>query len=105
MPEVIFHGGAMAAAERADYLPDGALTVLELARRRQLPLHWRCGLGTCGTCAVRVTVLDGCLRPMAGKERNVLAREGYPVSLEEGAANWRLICGYVLSGESLRVEW
>lgn len=105
MPSVTFRGGAMTADLRCDYAPDQFVTVLELARRHQLPLHWRCGLGTCGTCVVRVRVLAGPLRPMDNKERNVLSREGWPTELRDGEDNWRLACCYLLSGESLRVEW
>ena len=100
MPSVTFCGGEMNAAFQCEYQPGGEPTVLELARRHQLPLYWRCGLGTCGTCAVRLTVTEGPLRPIDSKERNVLAREGKPV--EQG---WRLACGYWLSGETLKVEW
>lgn len=102
MPHLVFRGGDMPAEVAVEYRPDGTTTVLELARQHDIPLHWRCGLGTCGTCAVRVTVLDGALLPPTRKEQNVLTREGKPV---EGGAVWRLMCGYVLSGESLRLEW
>lgn len=100
MPHVTFFGGGMTAPAVCEYEPDGQLTVLSLARRHQLPLWWRCGLGTCGTCAVRISVLEGAPQPMASKERNVLARAEKPPQ-----ARWRLACSHPLSGESLMVEW
>lgn len=100
MPRITFFGGPMSAALVCDYQPDGALTVLGLARQHQIPIYWRCGRGTCGSCAVRLTVLGGDSRPLDNKERNVLAREEKP--LQQG---WRLTCGYLLSGEDLRAEW
>lgn len=105
MPTVAFRSPLLGVERVCPYQPDGRLTLLELARRHQLPLHWRCGLGTCGTCVVQVRVLSGPLRPMDSKERNVLAREGWPTELEPALANARLACCYVLSGESLQVEW
>lgn len=103
MPRVSFHNATMPQPKTVDYLPDGRGTVLDLARELNLPLYWRCGHGTCGACAARVTVLDGPVRAMDAKERNVLLREG--MSPAEKGAGWRLTCGYLLSGEDLRVEW
>lgn len=105
MPRLVFRGGDMPADVAVEYCPDGTTTVLELARRHDVPLHWRCGLGTCGTCAVRVIVLEGDLRSPTRKEASVLSREGKPALPAEGAPAWRLMCGYVPSGESLRLEW
>lgn len=105
MPSVTFLGGPMAAEVTSDYEPDGLTTVLDLARLDDLPIYWHCGLGTCGTCAARVTVLDGEPRAMSNKERNVLLRAGKPVDVLPDQASWRLTCGYVLSGETLCVEW
>jgi ferredoxin len=97
MPHVIFRYGASEVV--VDYRPDGQTSVLELARRHDIPLPWRCGLGTCGSCVAFVTVLDGAPMPMGRKERNVLDREG---KLEPGR---RLTCSYLLTGENLRVAW
>ena len=103
MPYVIFVSGAM-GERRCDYAPEESLTVLELARRAGLPIEWRCGLGTCGQCAARVSVLEGAPAPRGAKERNVLEREGYAAAALTGDGDWRTLCGYLLTGESLRVE-
>ncbi len=83
------------------YRVDATSTLLELARAHAVPLHWRCGLGTCGTCAVHVTVLEGVAPPINAKEANVLRREGKAPG--NSADSWRLACGYPLGGQCLRV--
>jgi ferredoxin len=103
MPYVIFVSDAL-GERRCDYLPEESLTVLELIRRAGLPIEWRCGLGTCGCCAARVSVLEGAPPPRGNKERNVLEREGHAAGPLTGDGDWRTLCGYRLSGESLRVE-
>lgn len=105
MPTVTFFGGPMAAPVVCEYLPDGELTVLALARAHGIPIYWRCGRGTCAACATRVTVIEGPLRPLSRREHNVLQREGMSTTLQEAAPNWRLTCYYPLEGETLRVEW
>jgi ferredoxin len=104
MPSVTFFGGPMEAEFVCEHRPGEVPTVLELARRYDLPIYWRCGLGTCGACAARVTVLSGEVPPLGNKERNVLAREGKPAE-PKAVTSWRLTCEYPLSAETLRVEW
>jgi ferredoxin len=105
VPSVTFFSESSGIATVVEYEPDGTTTVLELARRNELPLEWRCGLGTCGTCAARVIVLEGPVRSMGNRERNVLVREGYEAGPVCAGSSWRLVCGYVLSGETLLVEY
>lgn len=105
MPTVTFQGSSMPAPRDCEYEPDGQTTILGLARRNDIPLYWRCGQGTCGACAARVTITAGAPRAMVSRERNVLLRERYPVEPTTVRANWRLTCGYQLCGEDLRVEW
>lgn len=90
---------------RVAYQPDGSTTLLELARLEELPLHWRCGLGTCGTCAVKLTVIAGQEQQMGNKERNVLAHHGKPEKQNASDWRWRLSCSYILDGSDLRAEW
>ena len=105
MPQVTFFGDPMETETTHTYSPDDAMTLLQLARANAVPMDWYCSQGTCGHCAVRVTVLGKGIPVMGNRERNVLAREGKPTDLVEGAANWRLACQYVLSGADLRVDW
>jgi len=104
MPYVEFKFAA-ANAVRVDYQPDGTTTLLELARLEDLPLHWRCGLGTCGTCAIRLSLLAGEEQAMGNKERNVLTHHGKDATQNASDWRWRLSCSYVLNGADLRVEW
>ncbi|MGL5987359.1 MAG: 2Fe-2S iron-sulfur cluster-binding protein [Burkholderiales bacterium] len=104
MSYVEFKFGA-ATTVRVDYQPDGTTTLLELARIEDLPLHWRCGLGTCGTCAIRLTLLAGQAQPMGNKERNVLAHHGKNEQQNASDWHWRLGCSYILNGADLRAEW
>ncbi|WP_174875179.1 2Fe-2S iron-sulfur cluster-binding protein [Vogesella oryzae] len=49
--------------------------LLDVARFHEVPLHWRCGQGTCGTCAVRIRHAGQPRDVKVGrKERNVLLR-------------------------------
>lgn len=71
--------------------------LLDVARLADVPLHWRCGQGTCGTCKVRVAGMAMPQRP-GRKERNVLLRAGAIDAAQAAndewheAAPWRLAC-------------
>lgn len=105
MPQVVFFGDSMTSEVVCPYDTTETMTLLELARAGRVPLGWYCARGTCGRCAVRVTVENGDLPTMGNRERNVLTREGRPVTLNACRANWRLACQYPLNGADLRVEW
>jgi len=113
MPRVIFLGGPMEQELVCAYETGAETTILQLARSRQVPIYWRCAQGTCCACAARVTAPEGQLVPLGRKERNVLAREKFPIDPLPAApgqttgsqTGWRLTCEYRLSGEDLRVEW
>ncbi|WP_434626915.1 2Fe-2S iron-sulfur cluster-binding protein [Chromobacterium sp. CV08] len=71
--------------------------LLDVARLAEVPLHWRCGQGTCGTCKVRIAGMATPQRP-GRKERNVLLRAG-AIDAELAASDewreaepWRLAC-------------
>ncbi|MBM2886639.1 (2Fe-2S)-binding protein [Chromobacterium phragmitis] len=71
--------------------------LLDVARLADVPLHWRCGQGTCGTCKVRVAGMAMPQRP-GRKERNVLLRAGAidaALAAQDEwneTAPWRLAC-------------
>jgi len=74
--------------------------LLDVARLADVPLHWRCGQGTCGTCKVRI-MHAGSAQPVltSRKERNVLLRAGLidaalaaRESWPDIATSWRLAC-------------
>ncbi|OHX11704.1 2Fe-2S iron-sulfur cluster-binding protein [Chromobacterium sphagni] len=63
--------------------------LLDIARLADVPLHWRCGQGTCGTCKVRIVAgMDMPQRP-GRKERNVLLRAGVISQELAGQGEWR----------------
>jgi ferredoxin len=111
MPDVRFVASDGQVLTLVSAVVPGVL-LLDLARDHQLPLHWRCGLGTCGTCRVR---LRHALQPRewvpAAKERQVMLRAGLiPVETLPGVALpdtqdvWRLACHVRIGQENLEVE-
>ena len=63
--------------------------LIDVARFHDVPLHWRCGQGTCGTCAVRLRHADQPQRVMVGrKERNVLLRAGLCDAAAAASEQW-----------------
>lgn len=90
MPSVRFVSLAGALLVQAHAEPGDNL--LDVARVHDVPLHWRCGQGTCGTCRVQVDTVPPLLPP-AQKECNVLGRAGLQ------AADWRLACHLLLRTE------
>lgn len=97
--------------------PDGALlaqveavagdTLLDLARFHEVPLHWRCGQGTCGTCRLHVRHRrQPCSAPLQPKERNVLTRAGLAGDDDDcdTPVRWRLACHALVGDDDLVVE-
>ena len=74
--------------------------LLDVARLADVPLHWRCGQGTCGTCKVRIRQEGAMQAVMPGrKERNVLLRAGLVDATQAAqeswpdiSSHWRLAC-------------
>ena len=92
----------------------GWRTLLNLARRLDLPLRCQCQAGACGTCAVKVAVL----RPgnggpgvrLGAEEKAVLYRAGKLTreqyesdTLPASPPLWRLACQYVVWDEDILV--
>lgn len=87
--------------------PGERRTLLRLARRHVLPLRCDCQKGLCGTCAVKVAVLNrehgpGTVR-LSEKEKSVLYQAGKLTraqyeskSLADTPPLWRLACRYVV---------
>lgn len=86
--------------------------LLDVARAHQIPLHWRCGQGTCGTCRVRIRQKGAApLIDASRKERNVLLRAGLisQETAESGQAmdqpdSWRLACHLRLTEDDWTIE-
>jgi len=67
---------------------DGDL-LIDVARFYEVPLHWRCGQGTCGTCAVRIRHSAQPQPVNVGrKERNVLLRAGLCDAAAAASEQW-----------------
>lgn len=102
-----FREGGAAPFAACDALPGTLL--LDLARLEDIPLHWRCGQGTCGTCLVRLVHAEqpGEFTP-GNRERNVLTRFGRaPCAAKvwpDTAETWRLAC-HVEVGETDLDVW
>ncbi|AUH51166.1 ferredoxin [Chromobacterium sp. ATCC 53434] len=62
--------------------------LLDVARLADVPLHWRCGQGTCGTCRVRIAGMAPPQR-LGRKERNVLLRAGAIDAALAASEEWR----------------
>ncbi len=109
MPLIRFVDAGGVLLAEADAAPGDLL--LDVARLCDVPLHWRCGQGTCGTCKVRVTPAgeDGEVM-LSGKERNVMLRAGL-VSAEQArqavwsglAGHWRLACHLTVGADDWQV--
>lgn len=68
--------------------------LIDLARFHDLPLLWRCGQGTCGTCKLHVEVPAGSPNWVLGRmERNVLLREKLIDTASALAESWPVGCG------------
>ncbi len=63
--------------------------LIDVARFHDVPLHWRCGQGTCGTCAVRIRHSGQPRQVQVGrKERNVLLRAGLCDAAAAASEQW-----------------
>ena len=109
MPVICFETEAGSLLGQVDGLPGD--TLIDLARLHEIPLHWRCGQGTCGTCRLHLKhSRQPCLIHLSRKERSVLLREAC-LSPEEAACDvltdqpglWRLACHCVVNEDDLTV--
>lgn len=110
MPVVSFVDADGVALARVDAMPGD--TLIDVARFHGVDLHWRCGQGTCGTCAVHL-VHAGQPAEIAprGMERNALARAGRVSAAQaaqprwaDTADTWRLACHVVVGERELEVR-
>ena len=85
--------------------------LLDVARFHEVPLHWRCGQGTCGTCKVQ-RLDDGAHQAckVGRKERNVLLREklidpalATSEDWPDQYQRWRLACHLTVGDEDWMV--
>jgi ferredoxin len=83
---LVFERGGQRIAE-LDASPGDVL--IDVARFHDVPLHWRCGQGTCGTCAVCIRHPAQPQQVKVGrKERNVLLRAGLCDAAAAASEQW-----------------
>jgi len=91
MPSVTFERAGQRLAE-VEAMPGDKL--IDLTRFHDLPLRWRCGQGTCGTCKLHVHLPPNSPAMVLGcMERNVLLREKLIDSAAALSAEWPADCG------------
>ncbi|RXZ42072.1 2Fe-2S iron-sulfur cluster-binding protein [Crenobacter cavernae] len=108
MPQIAFFDEAGEPITTLDAVAGDKL--IDLAQFHGLPLHWRCGQGTCGTCRIKVGIAGAPPLPVGRLERNVLLREKL---IDTAAAvsdkwpadgvRWRLACHVAVGDADLSV--
>lgn len=93
------------------------LTILELAKQNHIPIDFSCGDGECGTCLVKVTVIDHNKprmgNPLNEREQKVLKdldkitqKQIDQMMIDDFPPNeWRLACQMVIRDEDILVEY
>lgn len=90
-------------------------TLLAVAKANNVPVHFECENGECGSCQVKVTVLSG-KTPMGialtEKEKTVLRLAGKITQqqIDDAEAKdlpppWRLACQFVVRDEDILVQF
>ncbi|BBA37385.1 ferredoxin [Methylocaldum marinum] len=90
-------------------------TLLAVAQKNKVPIHFECENGECGSCAVEVSVLSGKL-PMGmhltEKEKTVLRLAGKitreqieQAEVTDEPPPWRLACQYIVRDEDILVRF
>lgn len=111
MPRVVFiHPGL--AEPRVIQAEPGEM-LIDVVRRADVPLYWRCGHGTCCACRVRIThVAQPRDVSWSRKERNVQARHGLidaatqaRDTIDDSPERWRLACNLMVGDDDWEVRW
>jgi len=92
-------------------------TILQIAKDNHIPIDFSCGDGECGTCLVKVTVIDRNKprlgNPLNEREQKVLKEMGKisqaqidQMMVDDFPPNaWRLACQMVIRDEDILVEY
>lgn len=91
------------------------LTLLSMAQKNKVPMHFECENGECGSCAVQVEVLAN-KQPLAThlteKEKVALRLAGKiskdqiaDAELKDIPPPWRLACQYLVRDEEILVRF
>jgi Ferredoxin len=90
-------------------------SLLSVAQEHQVPIHYECQDGECGSCAVQVLPLSG-KGPkgvhLTEKEKTVLLLSGKvskeeleQISVSDVAPSWRLACQYMVLDDDIVVKF
>ena len=90
-------------------------SLLSVAQEHQVPIHYECQDGECGSCAVQVLPLSG-KGPkgvhLTEKEKTVLLLSGKvtkdeleQIEVTDVAPNWRLACQYMILDDDILVKF
>jgi ferredoxin len=90
-------------------------TLLSVAQKNKVPLHFECQNGECGSCVIKVSVLSGKAPvgvALTEKEKTVLRLAGKITQkqIEEAETNdvpppWRLACQFIVRNEDILVTF
>jgi ferredoxin len=90
-------------------------TLLALAKTNNVPVHFECENGECGSCTVEVAILSDKAPygvALTEKEKNVLRYAGKITQEQIAAAEtndvpppWRLACQFIVRNEDILVKF
>ena len=90
-------------------------TLLSVAQKNKVPLHFECENGECGSCLIQVSVLSGKAPvgvALTEKEKTVLKFAGKitQAQIEDAETNdrpppWRLACQFIVRHEDILVTF
>ena len=90
-------------------------TLLSVAQKNKVPVHFECENGECGSCAIEVSVLSGKAPigvALTEKEKTVLRYSGRitQAQIDDAETNdrpppWRLACQFIVRDEDVLVSF
>ena len=116
MANVTFSSPGMAKDKTVYAIAGHRGTLLSIAKAHGIPIPFDCGDGECGSCAVRVSNMEGGLTNMGGmltdKEKEVLRALGKiskedieRAYVDDIPPPWRLACQMIVRDEDIRVDY
>jgi ferredoxin len=115
MANITFSSPALQTKRTVEGIAGDTHTLLAVAQQNDIPVPFKCEVGDCASCLIKVTVLED-HAPMAGtlseKEKYTLAAHGKlskeAQKLAETAdimPHYRLACQYIVRNENILVEF
>lgn len=115
MANITFHSPALKKDVTVYAVAGDRSSLLTVAQQHNIPIHYECQDGECGSCAVEVLPLSG-KGPkgvhLTEKEKTVLLLSGKithediaNMELNDVAPLWRLACQYMILDEDILVKF